>query len=233
MTDNPLPGPADAPEVPYHLPPPCHEPVTVLWQDAHLLIVNKPAFLLSVPGRGPLKQDCVLQRLTQQFGQVLLVHRLDLDTSGLMVFARHRAAQSHLARCFQQRLVEKEYRARVAGIVAQDSGEIDLPIAADWSNRPRQKISPDGKPALTRYRVLSRDLQDNSTLLALQPISGRSHQLRIHMRELGHPILGCDLYAPAEIVARSARLLLHACALALPHPDDSGRHQWHCPAPFH
>lgn len=223
-------GASDA--APQHLPPPCHEPLQLLWQDDDLLIVNKPAFLLSVPGRGPLKQDCVINRLARQFAGVLLVHRLDLDTSGLMVFARHRSAQAHLARCFQQRQVDKEYRARVAGLVACDHGDIDLPIAADWANRPRQKISTEGKSALTRYRVLARDPEQDSTLLALHPLTGRSHQLRIHMRELGHPIIGCDLYAPPEIMARSPRLLLHACRLALPHPNGSLQ-EWHCPAPFH
>lgn len=217
---------------PFHLPPPCLEEVQILHQDDWLVIVNKPAFLLSVPGRGPLKQDCALHRLGARFEDIRLVHRLDLDTSGLMVFARGAEAQRHLSRSFQERRVKKEYRARVAGLVADDEGAIELPIMTDWVNRPRQKISPEGKWALTRYRVLQRNPQDNSTLVALEPWTGRSHQLRIHMRELGHPILGCDLYAPPEILARSSRLLLHACLLGLPHPQDDSWHEFHCPAPF-
>ena len=204
----------------------------MLHADDALVIINKPAFLLSVPGRGPLKQDCVLHRLAEQFDDIRLVHRLDLDTSGLMVFARGADAQKHLSRSFQQRLVKKEYRARVAGLVAADAGEVELPILTDWENRPRQKICAEGRWALTRYRVLSRDPDSDSSLLALEPFTGRSHQLRIHMRELGHPILGCDLYAPAEILARSPRLLLHACHLGLPHPLDDRWQSFDCPAPF-
>jgi tRNA pseudouridine32 synthase / 23S rRNA pseudouridine746 synthase len=219
-------------EKPLHLPPPCTEPVKILYQDDWLVIINKPAFLLSVPGRGPLKTDCALNRLADIFADIRLVHRLDLDTSGLMVFARGAEAQRHLSRNFQQRAVEKEYRARVAGLVALDHGEVELPIISDWENRPRQMIREDGKWALTRYRVLSRDLADNSTLMALEPYTGRSHQLRIHMRELGHPILGCDLYAPADILARSPRLLLHACRLAFRHPQDGRWQEFHCPSPF-
>ncbi|WP_229145917.1 RluA family pseudouridine synthase [Alcanivorax sp. 1008] len=219
-------------ERPYHLPPPCTEPLLVLYQDDWLVIVNKPAFLLSVPGRGPLKQDSVQSRLAAQFDDIRLIHRLDLDTSGLMVFARGGPAQKHLARHFQERKVRKEYRARVAGIVGPDQGEVELPIICDWENRPRQKISEDGKWALTRYRVLSRDINDDSTLVALEPYTGRSHQLRIHMRELGHPIIGCDLYAPADILARSPRLLLHACYIGFEHPQTNQWREFHCPAPF-
>ncbi|PKM21449.1 MAG: RNA pseudouridine synthase, partial [Gammaproteobacteria bacterium HGW-Gammaproteobacteria-14] len=137
-----------------------------------------------------------------------------------------------LSRGFQLRTVKKEYRARVAGLIAQDHGSIDLPIMADWLNRPRQKISVDGKPSLTRYRVLQRDTVDNSTLVALEPVTGRSHQLRIHLREIGHPIIGCDLYAPPEVLARSPRLLLHACFLGLHHPATGLWQEFHCPTPF-
>ncbi|MEE4251885.1 MAG: RluA family pseudouridine synthase, partial [Alcanivoracaceae bacterium] len=217
---------------PYHLPPPCTEPLQLVYQDDWLVIVNKPAFLLSVPGRGPLKQDSVQNRLAAQFDDIRLVHRLDLDTSGLMVFARGAASQKHLARHFQERKVSKEYRARVAGIVGPDHGEVELPILCDWENRPRQKISSEGKWALTRYRVLSRHADDNSTLLALEPYTGRSHQLRIHMRELGHPIIGCDLYAPADVLARSPRLLLHACYIGFEHPQTNQWQEFYCPAPF-
>ncbi|MCK5874334.1 MAG: RluA family pseudouridine synthase [Alcanivoracaceae bacterium] len=217
---------------PFHLPPPCTEPLQVLHVDDALVIVNKPAFLLSVPGRGPLKQDCVQHRLADQYDDIRLIHRLDLDTSGLMVFARGADAQKFIARHFQERRVKKEYHARVAGLVNQDEGEIELPIITDWINRPRQKISEDGKWALTRYRVLQRDPASDSTLVSLEPFTGRSHQLRIHMRELGHPILGCDLYAPEDILARSPRLLLHACKLGLTHPVSGQWQVYECPPPF-
>lgn len=202
---------------PTHLPPPCHEPVRELYRDAHIVVVEKPAFLLSVPGRGPLKRDSVFARLQDEDPDIRLVHRLDLDTSGLMVFARTAAAQAAMTRAFQRHEVHKRYDAVVAGHVAQDSGEIDLPIYPDWPNRPRQKICHEnGKRALTRYRVEARGT--DSTWLSLYPVTGRSHQLRIHTRELGHPILGCDLYAPEDVQARSDRLLLHAAWLSFPHP---------------
>lgn len=217
---------------PVHLPPPCTEPLQVLHADEALVIVNKPAFLLSVPGRGPLKQDCVQHRLAELYDDIRLIHRLDLDTSGLMVFARGAEAQKFIARHFQERRVKKEYRARVAGLVEQDEGEIELPIITDWVNRPRQKISAEGKWALTRYRVLRRDPANDNTLVSLEPFTGRSHQLRIHMRELGHPILGCDLYAPEAIMARAPRLLLHACRLGLTHPVSAEWQVYECPPPF-
>jgi tRNA pseudouridine32 synthase/23S rRNA pseudouridine746 synthase len=204
-------------ETPTHLPPPCTEALREHYRDDHIVVVEKPAFLLSVPGRGPLKTDSVLTRLQTQEPDIRLVHRLDLDTSGLMVFARTAAAQGAMTRAFQRREVGKRYDAVVAGRVADDSGEINLPISPDWANRPRQKICHQrGKPALTRYRVEART--DTSTWLSLYPLTGRSHQLRIHTRELGHPILGCDLYAPEEVLARSPRLLLHAAWLSFPHP---------------
>ncbi|HCM66092.1 MAG TPA: RNA pseudouridine synthase, partial [Alcanivorax sp.] len=154
-------------------------------------------------------------------------------TSGLMVLALHRRAQSNLSRAFQKRQVEKRYQAVVAGQVAEDSGEVTLPLIADWPNRPLQKVCFDtGKPALTHWRVLARYPDRDATRLALRPVTGRTHQLRIHCREIGHPILGCDLYAPSEILNRSDRLLLHAERLAFNHPCTGLWREFYSPAPF-
>lgn len=216
---------------PWHLIPPCTEPVSTVYRDEHLWVINKPAFLLSVPGRGPEKQDCVLNRLLKQEPEVRLVHRLDLDTSGLMVFAIGKPAQSALGRAFQARQVEKTYEAVVQGRVDENEGKITFPLIADWANRPRQKVCYEkGKSALTRFNVMHR-LED-ATYLRLHPHTGRSHQLRIHCREFGHPILGCDLYSPPEVEARSDRLLLHATALSLPHPEDGRMVEFVSQAPF-
>ena len=199
--------------------------------DSAVLLVRKPDLLLSVPGRHPANRDCLLTRLQAEFPEALLVHRLDLDTSGVMVFARHRAAQAALSRLFQERRVAKEYVALVDGEPTDDEGVIDLPIARDWPRRPLQKICAEtGRPALTHYRVLERH-GDYSRLLLI-PETGRSHQLRIHCRELGHPILGCDMYAPSEVLGRAPRLMLHARLLAFPHPDTGRAFTTHCPAPF-
>jgi tRNA pseudouridine32 synthase/23S rRNA pseudouridine746 synthase len=195
-----------------------------------LLIVDKPTLLLSVPGRHPLNHDCLLNRLSVRYPGVSAVHRLDLDTSGVMVVPRHREALSRLARQFQERRIDKSYTARVAGQVTEDIGEIDLPLVADWPNRPKQKVCFEtGKQALTRWKVLSRD--DNSSLLALTPVTGRSHQLRIHMREIGHPILGCDFYAPGAVLNAAPRLLLHATSLRFAHPLSGEILTAHSPAP--
>lgn len=220
-------------ERPWHLPPPCEAPVITLFSDADLLVIEKPAFLLSVPGRGPEKRDSVFARLQDDWGEerVFLVHRLDLDTSGLMVFARNRAAQSALSRAFQARHVEKRYEAVVQGRVEADRGQINLPLIADWPNRPRQKVCHEqGKQALTGYTVQRRGA--DWSYLDLMPVTGRSHQLRIHCRELGHPILGCDLYSPEAVLARSPRLLLHAAELTLPHPSSGKAVSFYSPAPF-
>lgn len=213
--------------------PECREAVEVLYRDAHILVVNKPAFLLSVPGRAPENRDCVSRRLAARYGEIRVVHRLDLDTSGVMVLARTRAAQSALGRAFQRRLVGKEYRAVVDGLVKEDRGEINLPLIADWPNRPLQKVCFDtGKPALTRWSVLARDKRAGTSRLALFPVTGRSHQLRLHCREIGHPILGCDLYAPPAVLARSDRLLLHAHRLAFNHPIRGLWMRFQAPLPF-
>lgn len=189
----------------------------ILYADAHLLIADKPAGLLSVPGRGPDNQDCLIARLQGDYPDALTVHRLDMATSGVMAFGRGPEAQRALSRAFEQRRVAKRYVALVAGRVTQDAGEIDLPLICDWPNRPLQKVDHDlGKPALTRWRVLARG--EAMTEVELAPVTGRSHQLRVHMAALGYPILGDLFYAPPEVQAMSARLCLHACRLSLPHP---------------
>jgi len=187
--------------------------VDFAFQDAHLLIVNKPAGLLSVPGRGEDKQDCLSARIQQLFPDALVVHRLDMATSGLMVFARGEAVQRELSRMFREREVTKRYVALVAGVLENEVGEIDLPLMADWPNRPKSKIDQElGKPSLTRYRLLG--IEDGDSRVELVPITGRTHQLRLHLASIGHPIIGDTLYD-----GRSAeRLMLHATRLTFDHP---------------
>ena len=205
-------------EQPYIVPP-CAREVDILYRDEQLLLVNKPHLLLSIPGRHPLNKDCLISRLRLDFPTASIVHRLDLDTSGIMVVPLDKATHGHISRQFQERKVNKSYQAIVHGLIPQDNGSIELPIAPDWSNRPRQKICFEkGKSAETHYQVIARDPALNQTRLLLTPTTGRSHQLRIHLSEIGHPILGCDLYAHPEALARSPRLLLHATQLAFTHP---------------
>jgi tRNA pseudouridine32 synthase/23S rRNA pseudouridine746 synthase len=203
----------------------------LVYIDDTLIVVNKPAGLPSVPGRAEGLQDCMASRVQAIAADALVVHRLDMATSGLLVLARGKAAQRRLSHAFAQREVGKLYVAVVAGQVAKDSGEIDLPLITDWPNRPRQKVDFEtGKLSLTRYRVLSRSQLD--TRLVLEPLTGRSHQLRVHLLALGHPILGDALYAPPEVLARSTRLLLHAQSLSLEHPVSGEAMQFDSPSPF-
>ena len=192
---------------------------TLVHHSAQLLVADKPAGLLCVPGRGPEGADCLWSRLQTAWPDALVVHRLDMATSGLVLFGRGPAAQRALSIAFAQRQMHKRYEAVVAGLLAEDAGEINLPLAADWPNRPRQQVDPvAGKPALTHWQVLARDAHAGTTRLALQPITGRTHQLRLHLAAIGHPILGDALYAPPDVQARAPRLWLHACALSFVHP---------------
>jgi len=198
-------------------------PIELLYADADLLVLNKPSGLLSVPGRGADKQDCLSARVQRIYPDALIVHRLDMATSGLLLMARGLNAQRALSRAFAERAVRKRYQAVVAGIVRVNQqnewGEIDLPIALDWPNRPLRIIdASQGKPSITRWRVMQTDVERNLSRLELEPVTGRSHQLRVHLRAIGHPILGDALYASVEVQARAGRLLLHACALTAPHP---------------
>jgi tRNA pseudouridine32 synthase / 23S rRNA pseudouridine746 synthase len=188
-------------------------------QDPHLVVVCKPAGLLSVPGRGADKQDCLISRLQRCIPDTLVVHRLDMSTSGLMVFARSKPMQKTLNAAFANREVTKQYVAIVGGLIAQTQGHINLPLLTDWPRRPLQKIDLNhGKPAHTHYTVIHRDTPRHCTRVLLEPTTGRSHQLRVHLLSLGHPILGDALYAPAAIQAQASRLCLHASALSFTHP---------------
>jgi len=208
-------------------------PVAILHLDAHCIVAIKPAGLLTVPGRGAGNSDCLAARIQARHADALIVHRLDMATSGLVVLARGAAAHRHLGMAFAARAVEKTYIAIVDGLIADDAGEIDLPLIADWPNRPRQIVDlAQGKPSLTRYRVLARDVQAGRTRIELMPVTGRSHQLRVHLQAIGHPILGDALYAPASVQAAADRLLLHATALSFPHPGSGMRVDFASAAPF-
>lgn len=190
----------------------------ILYVDDHLVVAEKPPGLLSVPGRGPDNQDCLAARVQADYPDALIVHRLDMATSGLIALGRGADAQRALSIAFAERRVSKRYVAVVAGEMSEDAGQVDLPLITDWPNRPRQKIDHDiGKPSLTRYRVIERG--EGRTRVALEPVTGRSHQLRVHLMAIGHPIVGDVFYAPPDVVAQSPRLLLHAEALSLPHPE--------------
>jgi len=202
----------------------------IVHADTGLVVVNKPAGLLSVPGRGADKQDCAWLRVRAGWPDALVVHRLDMATSGLLLFARGAARQRAVSMAFARRDVHKRYEALVDGSPAGDAGEIDLPLAADWPNRPRQQVDRmHGKPSLTRWRVVSRG-PAGQTRVSLEPVTGRSHQLRVHAAAMGWPVTGDPLYGPVE--ATAARLMLHACELTLTHPDSGQRVQWLAPAPF-
>ncbi|WP_418145738.1 RluA family pseudouridine synthase [Variovorax paradoxus] len=199
--------------------------IDLIHEDAHLLVLNKPAGLLCVPGRGEDKQDCLSARAMRRWPDALVVHRLDMATSGLVLMARGAAMQRALGDAFAERRVHKRYEAIVDGAmpVQDEWSVIDAPLMADWPNRPLQKVDPAGKPSLTRWRALSSsssapDGKAEATHLLLEPLTGRSHQLRVHLLSIGHPILGDALYGSADVQARAPRLLLHASELGFVHP---------------
>ena len=208
--------------------------IEVIHQDDALLVLNKPPGLLSVPGRGEDKQDCLSARVRAQFPDALVVHRLDMATSGLIVMARGLDAQRALSAAFERRQVHKRYLAVVAGLlpIGADWQTIDLPILVDWPNRPLRTIHPEGQASQTRWRCVAQDLARVTSRLELEPLTGRSHQLRVHLQALDHPILGDALYAPEPVQAMAPRLLLHACALGLAHPERGQTLHWDCPPPF-
>lgn len=213
--------------------PYCEEAVAILYQDQDILLVNKPSGLLSVPGRHPANKDCVISRVQENYSDARIVHRLDMDTSGIMVLARNADSHRQLSRQFEHREITKQYIADVYGELQHDSGSVDLPIMTDWPNRPLQKIDHQhGKKALTHYQVLERNTELHSSRLLLKPVTGRSHQLRIHLAEIGHPILGCDFYAHEQALAMSPRLLLHAQQLCFKHPVSDEQIVGDCPSPF-
>ena len=192
----------------------------MVYADAYLLVLNKPAGLLSVPGKGADKQDCLSLRVQKSYFDALIVHRLDMATSGLMLMARGTVMQAALSKMFEIRAIHKRYIAVADGHMAANPNWqlIDLPIALDWPNRPLRIIHADGKPSQTRWRAMRYNADANTTRVELEPMTGRSHQLRLHLQALGHPMLGDALYAPADVQAKSSRLLLHACALRFLHP---------------
>lgn len=208
---------------------PTAEQPRLIHDDDQILVVDKPAGLLSVPGRGEDRADCLIARLRTAFPTVLLVHRLDLDTSGVMVFALTPHAQKHLGQQFERRSVKKSYLARVFGRLEPREGVVDAPLLVDWPNRPRQIIHPEGRPARTGWRVIR--ATEAETRVRLTPVTGRSHQLRVHMQSLGHPILGDPLYATGA-AADHPRLMLHAETLRLRHPDSNVTMSFSAEAPF-
>ncbi len=199
--------------------PPRFKSLDVLFEDEFLLFLNKPSGLLSVPGRGEDKQDCLISRVQSKYSDALIVHRLDMSTSGLMVLARGKEMERYLSILFQKRKVDKKYIAVVDGYVKPDFGEVDLPLITDWPNRPQQKVDfKTGKHSQTKYSVLSYDKEKNTTRIELTPLTGRTHQLRIHMQSIKHAIVGDELYANKAVIEKSIRLLLHACYLSFQHP---------------
>lgn len=209
---------------------PPQDPLVILHEDAEVLLVDKPAGLLSVPGKGPHLADCLLARVQSAFPDALLVHRLDRDTSGVMIFALTPHAQRHLGLQFEKRMTQKTYVARVWGVPSQKTGEVDLPMIVDWPNRPLQKICHEtGKPAQTAWRMVKDEGQ--TARMKLSPKTGRSHQLRVHMLALGHPILGDPFYAKGP--ARDfPRLMLHSEELRFKHPQGGHATKVRAKAPF-
>ena len=196
--------------------------MTPVYFDEHMLVLNKPSGLLSVPGRGPDKQDCLSKRVQAIYPDALVVHRLDQDTSGLLIMARGIEAQRRISKAFETRQVHKRYMAVVVGKPEPTQKDpdgwalIEGAILLDWPNRPLHIIHPDGKPSQSRWRIL--DSSDFASLIELEPVTGRTHQLRVHMQSIGHPILGDSLYAPPEVRALTTRLMLHAKSIKLAHP---------------
>ena len=220
------------PSTPYC--PPANRGLAILYLSEQLIVVNKPSGLLSVPGRDAGKEDCLSRRVQAEFPDALIVHRLDMGTSGIVVMGRGAKAQRELSVMFQERRVRKRYQALVEGHwMAANTGEIELPISVDWPNRPKQKVDHTmGRPSLTRYRVLDIDTARAVSRIELDPITGRSHQLRVHMEAMGHPILGDDFYGTRESCAKAERLMLHACQIEFCHPETGCPLRVDCPPPF-
>lgn len=205
-------------------------PLDILYEDAAIIVANKPAGLLSVPGKNEGREDCLTARLMARYWDALLVHRLDCDTSGVIIYARTKQAQGFLGQEFEKRRAQKTYIARIWGLPDRQGGLIDLPIGPDWADRPRQMIDHEnGRPSQTAWRVIGDDGQ--TARVELQPKTGRSHQLRVHMLALGHPILGDPIYATGPALD-FPRLMLHAQTLALHHPETQQWVSFTAPAPF-
>jgi len=213
--------------------PVCCEALTVLYQDEHLMLINKPSGLLTLSGKHPLNKDSVHYRLVQDYPTALMLHRLDFGTSGILVVALNKAINANITKQFQARTVDKTYTAILHGHLDDDVGSIEFPIAKDKEHFPLQKICYEtGKLATSNYEVVERLQTPGVTRVIFKPVSGRTHQLRIHSREIGHPILGCDLYATDEAFSMAPRLMLHATTIAFDHPVTSGRIDFTSPCPF-
>ena len=213
--------------------PPCHDQIEILYQDDALLLINKPSGLLSLSGKHPLNKDSVHFRLVQDFPSATLVHRLDFGTSGIMVVALNKTINADICAQFKARTVNKTYCAILHGHLTDEAGRIEIPIIKDQDNFPLQKVCYEtGKAALTHYRVTERLDNPPRSKVSFIPETGRTHQLRIHSRQIGHPILGCDLYATDEAFFLADRLMLHAKQIEFTHPISGEIIHGDCPAPF-
>lgn len=223
--------PSATPDVVYE--PPADLGLDLVHADEAMVVVSKPVGLLSVPGRGEGRQDCLASRVQLRYPDALIVHRLDMATSGLLVLGRGAEMQRVLSGHFQARRVHKRYVALLHGLTEADEGEVNLPLITDWPNRPMQMVCQvRGKPSLTHYTVIGRDEVARFTRVMLEPVTGRSHQLRVHMLALGHAIVGDPLYGDQAVQAVFPRLMLHACQLDLPHPATGQPLSLHSPPPF-
>lgn len=202
--------------------PPMSPYLDIVYRDNDIVVLNKPSGLLTVPGRLPEHQDCLQNRVLKVLPCATVVHRLDMATSGIILMALNKPAHVAISRQFEKRLTQKSYIARVFGKIEQATGSIEQPLICDWPNRPKQKIDHEhGKASLTHYKVISYSENidgQTTTLVELTPVTGRSHQLRVHMLSLGHPILGDRLYAHAQALTTSNRMQLHARMLQISHP---------------
>jgi tRNA pseudouridine32 synthase/23S rRNA pseudouridine746 synthase len=211
--------------------PPLDPYLKIIYQDEDILVLDKPSDLLTVPGKAIEHRDCLQLRAQRVFPSASIVHRLDMATSGLLLMAMNKDSHRHISRQFELRQTSKTYQARVFGQVVEDQGSVDLPLICDWPNRPKQMVDFErGKTALTHWQVLSRE--ENCSVLELKPITGRSHQLRVHMLSIGHPILGDRLYAHSQALAMAPRLQLHACQLGINHPQSGLCLDFQSPCPF-
>ncbi|MEM8920928.1 MAG: RluA family pseudouridine synthase [Pseudomonadota bacterium] len=211
--------------------PPASPHLAVLHHDDDILVLDKPSGLLTVPGKTPDLSDCLEARAQAEFPGARIVHRLDMSTSGVIVLALNRHAHRHVGLQFEKRRVDKTYIARVAGQLRDTSGVIDAPLICDWPNRPRQMIDFErGKPAQTAWKTL--DIEAEATRVRLKPRTGRSHQLRVHLMSIGHPILGDEFYAPDDVYRAADRLQLHAETLGFKHPANGRDLSFHAPCPF-
>lgn len=214
-----------------HYNPPMEPYLDILYEDEHLLALNKPSGLLSVPGKHADHKDCLESRAVERFTDALIVHRLDMETSGVIILARNKQTQAHISKQFERRKTSKSYIARLFGIVDKDTCSIELPLICDWPNRPKQMVDHErGKHALTHYRVIERE--EAATRVEFTPVTGRSHQLRVHALSMGHPIMGDNLYGTPASKAAAPRLQLHAHTLTLFHPQQEKQITFTAPLPF-